>query len=166
MRFALIAAAALLVGGCHYRPTPVPMSGDRSTIKTLAGTWIGTYAGTDSRRTGSITFTIQVTGDSAFGDVLMQAPPGVAVIQSADTPEIHRTHARSSQLLAVRFVDIYGGDVEGALEPYIAPDCDCTVTTRFAGRVFGDTIRGSFVTRGRLMATQTGVWAIARSVSK
>ena len=162
MRFAAITAAALLVAGCHYQPTPIPMTGDRSNIKELAGTWTGTYRGTESGRTGSINFTIKVTADSAFGEVMMDTPVGVPVLQPADDPARHRLHASSPGLLAIRFVDIYGGSVEGALEPYIAPDCDCTVTTTFTGSVRGDTIRGTFLTRGRMMSAQTGVWAVVR----
>ena len=163
MRFAIFGAAALLVGGCHYRPTPVPLSGDRSSIATLAGTWTGSYRGTETGRTGSITFTIKVSGDSAFGDVLMETPLGAPALQPVDDPTAHRAHASGARLLAVRFVDIFGGDVEGALEPYLAPDCDCTVVTRFTGRVFGDTIRGTFATRGRMIATQTGAWVVVRN---
>lgn len=163
MRFAAICLAAVLVAGCHYTPTPVHLTGERSSIRQLAGTWNGTYLGTQSGRRGSMSFTIQVAGDSAFGDVLMEMPPGVRVVEPADDPIRHARHARGPAMLAIRFVDIVGGSVEGALEPYVAPDCDCTVVTRFTGFVRGDTIRGTFVTRGRLISPQTGVWAVARS---
>ena len=163
MRLTVIAAAALLVGGCSFRPTPVPLAGDRTSIIALAGTWTGTYRGTESGRTGNITFTIQVSGDTAFGDVLMESPPGIPVVQPADDPRAHQAHARGPRLLAVRFLDIVGGQVEGALEQYVAPDCDCTVFTTFTGYVRGDTVRGTFITRGRLIAAQTGVWAVARN---
>ena len=162
-RLTIIGAAALLVGGCHFQPTPVPMSGNLSSISALAGEWVGTYRGIETGRTGSITFSIRANADSAFGDVLMDAPPGVPAIQPADAPAVHQLHARSPKFLAIRFVDIYGGDVEGALEPYVAPDCDCTVTTRFTGHVYGDTIRGTFTTRGRLIGTQAGVWTVTRA---
>jgi hypothetical protein len=161
-RISFIAAVALLASGCHVRSTPVPMSGDPSSITALAGAWTGIYRGTQTERTGSITFTIRANADSAFGDVLMQTPPGAPMVQPADDPAMHRLHARGPQLLAIRFVAVYGGEVEGALEPYIAPDCDCTVVTRFTGRVVGDTIRGTFVTRGALVGPQTGVWSVVR----
>jgi hypothetical protein len=161
MRLAVIAMTTLLVGACHYRATPVPMSGDPASIKALAGTWTGTYRGTESGRSGTITFTIRVDGDSAFGDVLMEAP-GVTAFQPADDPVLHRAHVSNPRLLGVRFVDIQAGQVEGALEPYLAPDCDCTVQTRFRGRVIADTVRGTFVTRGTMLTPQTGVWAVTR----
>src|SRR4051812_25189039 len=147
-RLSILSAAVVLVSGCHYNPTPVPMSGDRSSIARVAGEWNGTYRGTESGRNGSISFNIRSNADSAFGDVLMEPPPGMANVQPADDPVAHQRHARGPKLLAIKFVDISGGDVEGALEEYVAPDCDCIVSTRFTGRVIGDTIRGGFVTRG------------------
>ena len=162
-RHFLVGVAAIALAGCHYQPTPVPVSGEQSHILALAGTWVGNYRGIESGRTGSITFTITTTADSAFGDVLMEAAPGVTMVQPADDPRVHQLHARSSRLLAIRFVDIYGGSVEGAMEPYIAPDCECEVYTRFTGRVEGNTIRGTFFTHGRLISPQTGEWSVTRS---
>jgi hypothetical protein len=159
MRLALFTAAALLTGACHYNPTPVPLSGERSSIRALRGDWTGTYRGTESGRTGIITFTIRTDADSAFGEVYMESPNGV---QAADDPRVHQLHVSNPRYLAIRFVDVIGGEIEGALEPYVAPDCDCTVTTRFTGRVVADTIRGTFITRGQMIVPQTGVWAIMR----
>lgn len=161
-RSLLIGVAAILSGACHFNPTPVPIAGDQSTIARLAGDWSGTYRGTETDRTGTITFTIRASGDSAFGDVLMSTPPGTPRIMPADDPSMHHLHARSPQLLAIKFVVIHGGDVEGAIEPYIAPDCDCAVTTRFTGRIVGDSIGGTFITRGALIGPQAGVWAVRR----
>jgi hypothetical protein len=154
-------AAAVLAGGCAYRPVPVSLAGDPPSIRALAGEWNGTYRGSESNRVGNILFTI-TAGDSAFGDVMMDTPAGMPVLQPADDPTAHRLHARSARFLAVRFVDIVGGEVEGALEPYVAPDCDCTVQTVFRGIVRGDTIRGTFLTRSPGWPTQHGVWSVAR----
>ena len=158
-----VLAGAVLLAGCHFKPTPVPIIGERTSIAAMAGTWSGVYHGTESGRTGSILFTIRVNADSAFGDVVMETPPGVSPIQTTDDPAAHRMHASASRALAIKFVEIAGGSVEGALEPYIAPDCDCVVTTTFTGVVRADTVRGTFVTRGRLMNPQTGVWSVMRS---
>jgi hypothetical protein len=166
MKRMLIASAAALIAGCHYRPTPVPVAGDPPWIASLAGTWTGIYQGTESGRAGSITFTMRASGDSAFGDVMMDASES-RVFQPVDDPVQHRAHANSARLLAIRFVEVAGGRIEGALEPYIAPDCDCTVTTTFSGAVRADTIRGTFITQGRMLNRQTGVWSVTRSkVSK
>ena len=162
MRLAAVAFASMLLGACHYTPTPVPLSGERSSIRALRGSWSGTYRGTESGRTGSITFIIRTDADSAFGEVYMEGPAGVIAGQPADDPRVHQLHASNPRFLAIRFVDVIGGEVEGALEPYVAPDCDCTVTTRFSGRVIADTVRGTFITRGRMIAPQTGVWSVVR----
>jgi hypothetical protein len=116
-RIPLIGAVALVVGGCHFRSTPVPVSGDPSSITALAGAWTGIYRGTQTERTGSITFTIRANADSAFGDVLMQTPPGTPMVQPADDPAMHRLHARGPQLLAIRFVAVGlpGGKVSATL---------------------------------------------------
>lgn len=162
----LASAALLASAACHFQPTPVPLSGARSSIATLAGTWSGSYRGTESGRTGSIEFSIRVTADSAFGDVSMDPGPEARVFNPVDDPATHLRHAGGPRLLAIRFVDIVGGDVEGALEPYVAPDCECTVRTTFTGRVLGDTVRGTFVTRSPMIAPQSGVWAVARQPRK
>lgn len=164
MRIGSIAAGVSLVllAACQYHPAPVAIAGDPGTIRSLAGTWTGNYLGTDSRRSGSIVFTIRVEGDSAFGDVMMEQPLGVPVLLPADDPMQHRVHARSPQLLAVRFVAVIGGEVSGALEPYVAPDCDCAVRTTFTGRVRGDSIAGTYETRGSLIGVQTGTWGVLR----
>ena len=163
MKRVILIAATALASGCHYRPTPVPVAGDPASITGLAGTWTGVYYGTESERTGSITFIMRASADSAFGDVLMEPPPGVRGPQPADGPAQHRTHASNPRLLAIRFVEVAGGALEGALEPYIAPDCDCTVTTTFSGTIRADTIRGTFITRAPMMTPQTGVWAVMRN---
>jgi hypothetical protein len=164
MRVGLIAAGfgVILVSACQFNPTPVAIAGDPGSIRALAGTWSGTYLGTDTRRTGNITFTIRTEDDSAFGDVQMEPPPGAGILRPADDPMLHRAHARGPQFLAVRFVGVVGGEISGALEPYVAPDCECTVRTTFTGRVIMDTVRGTFETRAPLLAVQTGTWAITR----
>jgi hypothetical protein len=75
---------------------------------------------------------------------------------------MHAMHAASPHLLTIRFVAIRGGYVEGALEPYIAPDCQCVVQTVFRGRRAGEEIRGQFVTQGQPGPHQTGTWSVRR----
>ena len=60
------------------------------------------------------------------------------------------------------FVHLAGGRVSGELEPYIAPDCQCRVTTRFDGVVQGDVIRGTYVTLGAPGGEQGGTWEMRR----
>lgn len=69
---------------------------------------------------------------------------------------------RSSQVLRIAFVRVAGGNVTGTLDPYTDPECQCTVQTTFTGTLRGNTIEGTFVTRGPLPREQTGRWRVTR----
>ena len=164
MRIAPIVGGAgvVLAAACAYHPTPIPLSGDPWTIHALAGEWTGTWFGTQSGRSGTITFSMRAAGDSAFGDVLMAQPGGPPLVVAGDDPSRHRLHAQGPKFLAIKFVSVSVGEVRGQLEPYVSPDCDCVMRTTFTGRLRGDTVRGAFETRAPEIATQTGVWVIVR----
>jgi hypothetical protein len=153
--------AALLFAACHYQPTPVPVHGEHAVIEALAGEWIGTYAGDQSGRTGSISFRISEHGDSAFGDVLMVPAHGVGP-RPVDVPAEHLRHAHSPQNLAIQFVALTDRRVRGTLEPYVAPDCECRVHTTFTGTVSGNVVEGTFATRSADGLEQTGRWRVTR----
>lgn len=159
--FAVVLA---FVVACRYQPAPVPISGERASVASLAGRWVGEYRGHESGRIGNIVFTIRVTGDSAFGDVMMFQPGLQLAYPPADSPVDHARHAASPELLAIRFVSITTDVVSGELEPYVAPDCECTVRTTFIGRVRGDTVAGTFETRAPGLPLQTGRWQMMRDL--
>ena len=48
------------------------------------------------------------------------------------------------------------------MEPYVAPDCNCLVTTTFSGVVVGDTASGKYITEAPAILTQEGVWRVVR----
>ena len=158
----IVTSVTLLVLGCAYRPEPVPISGSVAAVSSLAGTWVGEYHGTESGRSGSITFIIAASGDSAFGDVLMVSATNPGAIRAAHPAEEHLTHVRSAQALRIDFVAVSGGELSGRMESYIAPDCNCQVTTTFTGRQRGDAIDGTFVTRGSNFE-QHGTWRVMRN---
>jgi hypothetical protein len=161
MRRIIGTGVVLLFLGCSYRPDPVPIVASTGAV-SLVGTWLGEYHGTESGRSGSITFIIAASGDSAYGDVLMVSATNPGVIRAAHPPEEHMAHVRSAQALRIDLVAISGGEVSGRMEPYIAPDCNCQVTTTFTGRPSGDVIEGTFVTRGANLE-QHGRWRVTRS---
>lgn len=161
MRHLIVTSLFALFAGCASRPDPVPISGSSSAIGALAGTWLGQYEGRESGRSGSITFIISASGDSAFGDVVMVSDPNLGTIRPVHSAEEHMTHVRSAQALRIDFVAVAGGSVTGTLEPYIAPDCNCRVTTTFTGRHSGNAIEGTFVTRGPSFE-QHGTWRVVR----
>jgi hypothetical protein len=58
------------------------------------------------------------------------------------------------------------GSEARVLDAYRDPDCECPVQTTFTGIVNGDTIDGTFTTRGPpSTAGQTGSWRVKRTTS-
>lgn len=156
----VIAATVLL--GCRYRPTPVQLQGESIDIGALAGKWEGDYSSVQSQRSGTISFTVHPAGDSAFGDVLM-LPSSRQNLMAVDAQSpAHALHTTQPALLYITFVRVSGGYVAGALEPYVAPDCHCAVTTVFRGTLKGNVISGDYVTRGEMGLRQEGVWRVER----
>jgi hypothetical protein len=156
------AALLLALASCRYNPSPVPIEGSVSDIAHLAGTWDGDYSSVESGRSGSITFTILAGRDTAFGDVVMIPEHGQALTAADAGTSAHQLHEQSAQLLRVTLVRVQGGTIRGELEPYIAPDCHCTVTTVFRGALNGDRVDGQYVTRGPNGLLQEGRWKLER----
>ena len=162
-RSVLVAIAAVLLSACRYHPTPVQLQGDQSDISALAGNWEGEYSSDQTGRSGSIMFTITAGSDTAFGDVLMIPRMGQPLTSADMNSPAHATHASSPELLRITFVRVAGGSVQGALEPYVAPDCKCEVVTVFRGRRNGDVIEGTYITSGRDIVPQEGRWNVSRT---
>ena len=158
----IAAIAALALGACRYQPTPVTLQGSDAELAAMAGDWVGEYSSAQSGRSGSITFTVQAGKDTAYGDVMM-TPQVNQVLRAADhgTPE-HARHVTSPDLLRITFVRVRAGSVEGSLEPYVAPDCNCTVSTVFRGLLQGNFIRGDYETRGAGGLNQKGQWSVTK----
>lgn len=161
MRRILGALSLAALAACQYHPSPIQIQGDAGSIAALRGDWSGEYWGNPADRRGTLSFTISATADSAFGDVIMLTPQGQQ-IRPVDAADRHRLHTASAQALRIDFVRIGAGMVSGTLEPYIAPDCDCQVSTTFTGNVLGDTIRGTFITTGREGGSRDGMWLMTR----
>jgi hypothetical protein len=157
----LILVSLLGVAGCRYQPSPVTLRGSPPEIATLAGEWNGEYGGAQSGRSGSVSLRITAGGDTAYGDVVMVTNTGQRPV-AVHGPAEHMAHARSSEVLRISFVRVAEGRVTGVLEPYVAPDCQCSVTTSFSGSVQGDVIEGTFTTRGSAGLEQSGWWRVSR----
>jgi hypothetical protein len=72
--------------------------------------------------------------------------------------------AVASQVLTIKLVRVAGDTVSGVLDAYRDPTCDCAVVTAFTGNINGDTIDGTFTTRGSPANTpQTGTWRVKRT---
>ncbi len=163
IQFSSLAVAGALLA-CASKPTPVTVAGDAGDLASLAGKWTGEYNSPVTGRSGSIVFNLSSSGTAATGDVVMvpkgygkallRYNPGTTTpIQSAD----------NSQVLTIKLVRVSGDTVSGVLDAYRDPQCDCPVETTFVGRLHGDTINGTFTTRGsQSVAPQTGTWRVKR----
>jgi len=140
----------------------VLLQGSPVSIARLAGSWVGEYWGGAAGRGGSLGFALRTGSDSLYGDVTMVDARGQQQFRPADPMEVHRTHVQLSQHLRIDVVMAQGDSVRGVLEPYVLPDCECTVSTTFFGAVHGDQITGRFETRNRGEVRATGSWELKR----
>jgi hypothetical protein len=162
-------AGALLA--CASKPTPVTVTGDAGDRASLAGKWSGEYSSSVTGRTGSIVFNLSPSGDAANGDVVM-IPSGYGkalsrydrTMSPTNTANTTMQNTDNSQVLTIRLVRVAADTVSGVLDAYRDPQCDCPVETTFTGRLTGNTIEGTFTTRGSpSVAPQTGTWRVKRS---
>jgi len=162
-RLLIGALAVALITGCgSTSQMPVRLQGDPASMARLAGTWTGQYWGGGGGRGGSLSFTLRSGTDSLYGDVTMIDSRGQQV-RAADPTGEHAMHVRSPQQLRIDFVAIRADSVRGILEPYVAPDCNCTVSTTFVGQVRGNEIKGTFQTRNGGRVQAEGAWEMKRA---
>jgi hypothetical protein len=162
IRLTALALLGLVGAACRYQPTPVVLQGTPADIAALHGEWVGEYSSPESGRSGSIVFTVVAGTDTAHGDVVMTTSRGQAIVAAdASSPE-HARHSASPTILRIRFVRVFGGMVEGEMEAYIAPDCQCVVQTVFQGTVTQNMIEGDYVTRSESGLRQQGRWTVWR----
>jgi hypothetical protein len=164
IRFSCVALAGVLCA-CASKPTPVTIAGDAGDVASLAGKWTGEYNSPVTGRSGSIVFNLSSSGTAASGDVVM-VPKGYgkALIPYNSVATTPVQAADNSQVLTIKLVRVSGDTVSGVLDAYRDPECDCPVETTFVGRLNGNTIDGTFTTRGSpSVAPQTGTWRVKRS---
>jgi len=161
----LVVASAVSAAACAYRMTPVPVAGSGESMKRLAGSWRGDYETVPPGRGGSIVFRLAAGSDTAYGDVMMSSSAPSVGWQSGVKPA---TPARLPLLLAITFVRVTGGGVEGRLDSYLDPDIGDRVTTRFRGAFANDsTIRGTFATRDMWdQVVRRGTWSVVRTEAR
>jgi hypothetical protein len=162
MRQATLAGLLIVFAiGCRTQPVPVRVDGDPVSIAWLAGSWTGEYRGGNAARSGSLDFTLRRGTDSLYGDVTMVGSTGQP-LRPADPLDVHRSHVQAPQQLRIDFVAVHADVVQGTLEPYISPDCECIVVTTFVGHVRGDAIAGIFATRNAGHVIAEGRWEMHR----
>jgi len=160
-----IALAAAAAAACTPAPPAlVPVSAGSGSTAMLVGEWVGEYESPALGRGGSIVFHLDAGRDTAQGDVVMVPRGSAQALQRAPEGE-PGTVVRASlapQVLTIRFVRLEGDRVTGALDPYLDPECDCRVFTTFEGRLAGERLRGTFVTRGEPRGSVSGTWSVER----
>ena len=162
----LTALTGALALACASKPTPVTVAGAASDRASLAGKWTGEYTSQSTGRSGSIVFNLSPSGDAASGDVVM-VPRGLdrplTPYSAGNTSTAGVQAPPTSQVLTIKLVRVSGDTVSGVLDAYRDPECDCPVVTTFTGTLNGDTIDGTFATRGSQAAgQQSGTWRVSR----
>ena len=160
-----IAVAIFLASslGCATAGPPIPVTASRAEFESLVGEWDGTYSSRDTGRSGSIWFKLIAGEDHAHGDVLMTAKDR-QMAYARNRPDA-RSGARpgdTRQVLGIRFVRAANGMVDGRLDPYWDPDCECEARTIFRGRVLENRLEGTFITRLASGLEATGVWSASK----
>jgi hypothetical protein len=163
-RLFAIATAGIAVA-CASVPIAIPVVSHENDAAALVGSWSGTYAGTESGRTGSIQFTLRAGDTAAFGDVVMIPRGFDRPLMGADRQSIV---TRQPALLTITFVFVDDGSVSGALDPYEDPELGCLAVTTFRGHLTSRTVlEGTFVTRHPgTSIVQSGRWKVTRSATK
>lgn len=159
-------ALAFALCSCSGSPPPIPVLGTPEATAALVGTWSGEYSSSMTQRHGDISFSLTARADTAYGDVLMQprrATHGGASGETAPRADASASQGLAAQSLKVAFVRAAGDSVYGRLDPYLDPDCQCRLDTRFAGRLKGDVIEGRYESRrfetGEIVE---GTWRLER----
>jgi hypothetical protein len=115
-------------------------------VNPLVGEWRGGYSSAATGRTGTIAFTLRAGEGAASGNVVM-IPRADSLLTDEEREALSSTSSPGKSVIKIHFVRKEGGSVNGTLDPYRDPDCNCPVTTTFQG-VFRDarTIEGTFTT--------------------
>jgi len=155
VRLAVFVLAALpLAPRVHAQDEPIPLHGDSTELGALVGNWVGGYEGEGTGRSGTVAFRFVPGADTAYGHVVML--PGTDA-----GPEARPV------VLALHFVQVAGGAVEGSLDRYNDPQFGTELETRFRGTISANRIEGVYEATGAADDTvpQRGHWWAERRPS-
>ena len=157
--YLMVCAGVLGVSACASRSLPVPVLGSVEELAAVCGEWEGEYRDASSTRAGSIGFSLEAGSDTALADVLMMSTGRDRPFM----PQVDRyrddQRRESPRRLTISFVRIDQSRVQGRLEPYYDPECDCTVETVFVGKLSDKVLEGTYKSYlGERGTQRTGQW--------
>ena len=131
---------------CATTPPGIGVTSSDFDVNPLVGDWRGNYSSAETGRSGTIAFTLRAGESSASGNVVM-IPRADSLLTPEERELVSNVSSPGRTVLKIHFIRKEGGNLNGTLDPYKDPDCDCTVTTTFQG-TFRDarTIEGTFST--------------------
>jgi hypothetical protein len=158
------AGLATLVISCARKPPGIELTSSDFDLQPLVGVWRGDYSNPQTGRRGTVAFSLRAGESFASGNVVMIPKP-----DSLLTPEerelVSDVPSTGRSVLSIHFLRKEGGSLNGTLDPYRAPDCDCIVTTTFQGSFTDErTIQGTFTTVPSKAGTTitSGTWRVTR----
>ena len=160
---AVTVAAFATTIACARRTPGIELGSSDFDLNPLVGQWRGSFSSAQTGRTGTIAFNLNAGESAATGNVVMFSKP-----DSLLTPEERDLAANVPErtVLRIHFVRKEGGSVNGGLDPYRDPECDCTVTTLFTGTFTNSsTIEGSYTTVRSTPGSDivSGKWKVVRT---
>jgi hypothetical protein len=160
LAFVVAVLAALLLSACATGRMIV-LQGEPSSLRFLAGEWNGTFTGDARGPEGTLWFSLIAGEDHAHGDVRM-APKDHVPYNRFD-PREGWHGVEPATYLDIRWVRMDAFVVEGTLDPFLDPGCNCRAETTFRGTLGDNRIDGTYVTRLANGATRTGLWRALRT---
>lgn len=165
----LVALGLAFVLGACSKPEPEPlvpvMGPGHQKTAVLAGHWLGQYESARTGRTGTIDITVLGTGDSASGVIRMIPANLHRPLEPWVDPALKpaQPSPAAPEPLTIRLIWVEGNKVTGVMAPYSDPQTGERLITTYDGRLAGDTIAGTFITRpGATPGEVTGSWRVVR----
>lgn len=146
-RLGIATLALALTVGCGSSMQSIEVSGKKNDINRLAGSWQGELTGADNEQ-AKVAIAVSVNRREAYK----------ALVRASIADEV------SAKPLKVIDFRVNDRDIIGTLAPYIDPVCMCTARTTFTGKIAGDVVHGTFITRmPTLDKERTGTWSMLRN---
>lgn len=153
-------AVALLLASCATGRMIV-LEGEPTSLAFLSGEWDGSFSGDDNGAQGTLWLSLIAGEDHAHGDVRM-TPRDRSPYGRFDAREAWRGEEPTTYL-DIRWIGIEAFVVEGTLEPFLDPTCNCRAQTTFRGRLGDNRLDGTYLTQLADGTLRTGRWRAVRT---